>query len=114
MNSIFAKNYKVGQEFKLKQNEIITTISLGGVKYFKTKSGDVLNSIDSKLLESPLIELITSDSEDWEVLRMIGDKDFEKSRYRVLNKNWIELLEVLGYEVFQREVSEDDMNNCNY
>lgn len=114
MSKIFAKDYQIGQKFRLKQNDMAVVVQLGGVKYFKNKNKGILDSIDGSVLEKQVIELITCESRDWEVLRLNAGEKFEKSRHKILSRNWIELIETLGYEVIQREISDKDMESCNY
>ena len=60
-------------------------------------------------MSKPLIELITCESGDWEVLRVDFGENFEASGHSISNYDWIELLEKLGYEVEQKEISNEDM-----
>ena len=65
-------------------------------------------------MSKPLIELIVPESGDWEVLRMNLGENFKHEGHRIPNHEWIRLLEVLGYEVEVREISDEDMENENY
>jgi len=65
-------------------------------------------------MSKPLIELITCESGDWEVLRVNLGEDFETSGHSIDNWDWIELLKILGYEVEKREISDEDMENGKY
>ena len=65
-------------------------------------------------MSKPLIELIVSESGDWEVLRMNLGEEFKHEGHSISNHGWIGLLEVLGYEVDVREIFDEDMENENY
>lgn len=65
-------------------------------------------------MSKPLIELITCDSGDWEILRMNLGEDFKESGHRIYNGNWINLLKILGYEVIEKEISDEDMKYGKY
>lgn len=57
----------------------------------------------------PLIELITCEDGDWEILRLNEGKDYEYSGHSIPNFEWIELLNILGYEVEEKIVSEEEI-----
>lgn len=65
-------------------------------------------------MSKPLIELITCESGDWEVLRMDLGESFEFGNHSIPNGVWIKLLEKLGYEVKQKKISDEDMEEGNY
>jgi len=65
-------------------------------------------------MSKPLIELITCESGDWEILRMNLGEDYESQGHSMSNKEWIYLLKLLGYEVEEREISDEDMEYGNY
>lgn len=60
------------------------------------------------------IELITCDSGDWEVLRLHGDKVFERSGHSIHSNDWILLLKKLGFTVKEKCISDEDMEEGNY
>lgn len=62
----------------------------------------------------PLIQLITCESGDYEVLRVNLGEDYEASGHSINNHMWINLIEILGYEVEEIEVSDKDMEEVNY
>ena len=62
----------------------------------------------------PLIELITCESGDWEVLRAISGEDFEHEGHSIPSHGWIELLEILGFNVEEKEISDEDMEYGRY
>ena len=61
-----------------------------------------------------LIELITCESGDWEVLRVNLGDDFKFAGHRVPNYEWVNLLDLLGFKVKEKEISDEDMENENY
>lgn len=65
-------------------------------------------------MSKPLIELITNESGDWEILRMDLGEDFEHRGHSTPNHVWIKLLKRLGYEVDQIEISDEDMEEENF
>ena len=65
-------------------------------------------------MSKPLIELIVPESGDWEVLRMNFGEDFKYEGHSIPNGAWIKLLEILGFEVEVREISDEDMESENY
>ncbi|KKR40229.1 MAG: hypothetical protein UT75_C0009G0002 [Candidatus Yanofskybacteria bacterium GW2011_GWE2_40_11] len=65
-------------------------------------------------MSKPLIELITSESGDWEVLRVNFGEDFKCEGHSISNYGWIGLLEVLGFEVETKEITDKDMEDENY
>jgi len=65
-------------------------------------------------MRKPLIELIVPKSGDWEVLRMNLGEDFKHEGHSIPNGAWIKLLEMLGYEVEVKCISDEDMDNERY
>jgi hypothetical protein len=65
-------------------------------------------------MSKPLIELITCESGDWEVLRMNLGEDFEYSGHDIPDGVWIKLLRTLEYDVEEKEISDEDMEQGNY
>lgn len=65
-------------------------------------------------MSKPLIELITCETGDWEVLRVNLGEDFEVDGHSISNYTWIKLLKLLGHEVETREISEEDMEYGRY
>lgn len=65
-------------------------------------------------MSKPLIELITCESGDWSILRVNNEEDFEASGHSISNFDWIELLNLLGFEVEVKEISDEDMEMGNY
>lgn len=66
------------------------------------------------MASKPHIELITCECGDWEVLRINLGEDFQREGHNINNDMWIHLLNVLGYEVETREISDEDMEFGNY
>ena len=62
----------------------------------------------------PFIELILPESGDWEVLRMNFGEDFKYEGHSIPNGAWIKLLEILGYEVEVKCISDEDMEYGDY
>ena len=62
----------------------------------------------------PLIKLITCESGDWEVLRVNLGEDFKSEGHSISNYGWIGLLEVLGFEVEVKCISDEDMEYKRY
>lgn len=65
-------------------------------------------------MSKPFIELITCQSGDWEVLRMDYGEGFDCEGHSISKYDWIELLNVLGFKVETREISDEDMEMGNY
>ena len=65
-------------------------------------------------MSKPLIELITCESGDWEVLRVNLGEDFCREGHRISNRQWIDLIKLLGYEVEKKVISDEDMEYENY
>jgi len=65
-------------------------------------------------MSKPLIELITCNAGDWSVLRVNLGEDFEFQGHSIPNHEWIRLLELLGYKVEERNISDEDMEYGNY
>jgi len=65
-------------------------------------------------MSKPLIELIFPESGDWEVLRMNLGEDFKHEGHSIPNGAWIKLLEILGYEVEVKYISDEDMEHERY
>lgn len=65
-------------------------------------------------MSKPLIELITCESGDWEVLRVDFGEDFDRSCHRLDSSDWCDLLTLLGYKVDKITISDEDMEMGNY
>jgi len=65
-------------------------------------------------MSKPLIELITNESGDWEVLQVNLGEDFKCEGHSISNHGWVGLLEVLGYEVEVKCISDEDMECGRY
>lgn len=65
-------------------------------------------------MSKPLIELITCDEGDWEVLRVNYGEDFQEEGHRINNDGWIDLLELLGYKVEEICISNERMESRDY
>ena len=63
---------------------------------------------------NPLIELITCDRGDWEVLRVNLGEDFQEEEHRINNDGWIDLLNLLGYKVEEIHISDEEMENGEF
>jgi len=62
----------------------------------------------------PLIELITCESGDFEVLQVNLGKDFIREGHRISNEDWIRLLKELGYPVTKKCLSDENMVYGDY
>lgn len=61
----------------------------------------------AKLMEDK-IKLITNESGDWAILKY---KDFKRDGHQISDWDWIELLNLLGYEVENKEISDEEMED---
>ena len=62
----------------------------------------------------PLIELITCESGDFEVLQVNLGEDFFCEGHRFSNQDWIRLLKELGYPVTKKCLSDENMEYGDY
>jgi hypothetical protein len=62
----------------------------------------------------PYIDLITCESGDWQILRVNYGEDFEVGGHSLSSWDWIRLVNLLGFEVEEKVISDKDMENCNY
>jgi len=62
----------------------------------------------------PLIELITCQSGDWEVLQVNLGYDFICEGHKISNEDWIKLLKELGYRVTKKCLSDEVMGYGDY
>lgn len=69
---------------------------------------------EDKSMSRPIIELITNECGDWEILRVDLGEDFQEECHSLSNDDWINLLDLLGYEVQEREISDEDMEYGRY
>lgn len=77
-------------------------------------------------MKKPAIQLITCASGDWKILKIIDGYTQSKDDHIVpnylldyeghstSNSVWIELLNILGFEVEELEISDEDMGMGNY
>lgn len=65
-------------------------------------------------MSKPLIQLISCESGDWEVLRVNLGEDFQQEGHSIGNHMWIKLLNTLGFEVEKIELSDEDMEYRNF
>lgn len=65
-------------------------------------------------MNKPTIELIKCDSGDWKVLRVNCGEDYEFGGHSIPDYVWVEIIELLGYKVEQKLISDEDMENSNY
>ena len=65
-------------------------------------------------MSKPYIELITCETGDWEVLRVNMGEDFNFEGHFIPNRQWVALLDTLGFKVKEIEISDEDMENYNY
>ena len=65
-------------------------------------------------MSKPLIELITCESGDWEVLRVNLGEDFKREGHSITRHDWSDLLNFLGYKLEVIEISDEDMEEGNY
>jgi len=66
------------------------------------------------MASKPFIELISCESGDWSILRVNLGEDFEYQGHSVPEHEWIRLINLLGYEVEERKISDEDMEYGNY
>mgnify|MGYP004486213845 CR=1 FL=1 len=52
------------------------------------------------------IKLTTNESGDWAILKY---KDFKKEGHQISDEDWIELLNLLGYKIEEKEISDEEM-----
>ena len=52
------------------------------------------------------IKLTTNESGDWAILKY---KDFKREGHRISDDDWIELLNLLDYEIEDKEISDEEM-----
>ena len=64
-------------------------------------------------MNKPIIELINN-NDDWEVLQVNFGEDFKYEGHSIPNHIWVELLNILGYEVEKKTISQEDMENEKY
>jgi len=62
----------------------------------------LLNMEERYKMSKPLIELISCESGDWEVLQVNLGEDFVREGHRISNQDWIKLLNELGYPVVKK------------
>lgn len=60
-------------------------------------------------MAKPCIKLTTCESGDWEILEADIGGDFRASGHSIRNHDWIALLKVLGYEVEEETISDEEM-----
>lgn len=65
-------------------------------------------------MSKPLIELITCEAGDWAVLRMNLGEGFRAEGHSISNWDWIELLDVLGFKIECKCISDEDMEYGRY
>lgn len=54
------------------------------------------------------IKLTSNESGDWAILKY---KDFTREGHQISDEDWIELLNLLGYEVEDKEISDEEMED---
>ena len=52
------------------------------------------------------IKLTTNESGDWAILKY---KDFKREGHQISGEDWIELLNLLDYEIEEKEISDEEM-----
>ena len=57
----------------------------------------------------PYIKLTTCDGGDWEILEVDCGESYFRSCHSLSNKDWINFLDLLGYEVEEVEISDEEM-----
>lgn len=65
-------------------------------------------------MSKPLIELITCESGEWEILRVNLGEDFKASGHSIYNGEWIALLKVLGFDVEEKCITDENMEMGRY
>jgi len=64
-------------------------------------------------MSKPIVELITCDEGDWEVLKVNGD--IFKEGHSITNSNWIDLIHYISdIKINETNITDDDMENGNY
>jgi hypothetical protein len=67
-----------------------------------------------KIMIRPLIELISCESGDWQVLQVNLGEDFFVEGHSIRNEDWIHLLKELGYPVTKKCLKDEDMEYGDY
>ena len=65
-------------------------------------------------MSKPLIELINCEGGDWSVLRVNYGEDFEYEGHSIPDHEWINLLNMLGFKVERKCISDEDMEYGKY
>jgi len=65
-------------------------------------------------MSKPYIELIGCDSGDWSVLRVNLGEDFKREGHSISDYDWMALLNLLGFEVDYKIISDEDMEYGRY
>ena len=60
-------------------------------------------------MSKPYIKLTTCESGDWEILEVDCGENYFRSCHSLSNKDWINLLDLLGYKVEEVEMSDEEM-----
>lgn len=60
-------------------------------------------------MSKPYIKLTTCESGDWEILEVDLGEDFEASGHSLCSDDWIELLALLGFDVEEKCISDEEM-----
>lgn len=60
----------------------------------------------------PFIELITCD--DWEIVRLDLCDEYLAEGHSISNRQWLDIIGKLGFEVKEKKVSNKDMENGKY
>lgn len=106
----------VGSFIEAKSNIVLKNLKLSNIlkPYMKKYNNGFTRIERGSFMSKPLIELITCESGDWEVLRVNLGEDFQEEGHSINHWQWIDLIKLLGYEVEKREISDEDMEYQNY
>lgn len=110
------RQYNKGGVVKLNEFDETTMFNNEGCIPLTEENNKIINKIlkTSRLrMGNPHIELIQGEY-GGEVLRINSSKDFIVKSYRLSKWDWINLLEVLGYKIDIKEISDKDMKEGNY
>lgn len=75
---------------------------------------EIAKKVMGELVAKRKIEFITCESGDWEVIRINGGRDFNDEGHSLRLMHFKRLLEYLGFEVEERELTDEEMEGGDY
>jgi hypothetical protein len=60
-------------------------------------------------MNKPYIKLTTCECGDWSILEVNYGEDFRRSGHSISRFDWIDLLNLLGYEIEEECISDEEM-----